>query len=77
MTMSAIARTGSAVAMSLGLFAGAASAQDVTYTKDVAPILQRSSQTCHPTGSIAPLSTDLSIDRKSSSLPIVEPMMRR
>ena len=38
---------------------GAASAQDearVTFTKDVAPILQRSCQECHRTGSIAPMS---------------------
>ena len=31
-------------------------AQDVTFTKDVAPILQRSCQTCHRPGSIAPMS---------------------
>ena len=56
MTMSAIARTGSAVAMSLGLFAGAASAQDVTYTKDVAPILMDNCVTCHRPGEVAPMS---------------------
>jgi hypothetical protein len=32
------------------------SAQDPTFTKDVAPILQRSCQTCHRPGSIAPMS---------------------
>ncbi len=31
-------------------------ADDVTFTKDVAPILQRSCQMCHRTGSIAPMS---------------------
>ena len=29
---------------------------DVTFTRDVAPILQRSCQACHRTGSIAPMS---------------------
>ena len=33
-----------------------ADAQDVTFTKDVAPILQRSCQDCHRDGSIAPMS---------------------
>src|SRR5437867_13035740 len=36
--------------------ATAAMAQDVTFTKDVAPILQRSCQNCHRPGSIAPMS---------------------
>ena len=31
-------------------------AHEVTFTKDVAPILQRSCQACHRTGSIAPMS---------------------
>ena len=31
-------------------------AQDVTFTKDIAPILQRSCQDCHRDGSIAPMS---------------------
>ena len=34
----------------------AAQAQDVTFTKDVAPILQRSCQNCHRPDSIAPMS---------------------
>jgi hypothetical protein len=34
----------------------AALAQDVTFTKDVAPILQRSCQNCHRPDSIAPMS---------------------
>jgi hypothetical protein len=33
-----------------------AAAQEVSFTKDVAPILQRSCQTCHRPGSIAPMS---------------------
>jgi len=33
-----------------------AAARQVTFTKDVAPILQRSCQTCHRPGSIAPMS---------------------
>lgn len=55
MTMSAIARTG-AVAVCLGLFAGGASAQDVTYTEDVAPILMQHCATCHRPGEVAPMS---------------------
>ena len=34
----------------------AAQSADVTFTKDVAPILQRSCQTCHREGAIAPMS---------------------
>ena len=34
----------------------ALAAEDVTFTKDVAPILQRSCQVCHRPGSIAPMS---------------------
>ena len=57
-------RLGLAVVLmtTLGVIAtpAAASAQDdareVTFTKDVAPILQRSCQACHRTGSIAPMS---------------------
>ncbi len=42
----------------LGTTANAHSAAEpqVTFTKDVAPILQRSCQTCHRLGSIAPMS---------------------
>ena len=36
--------------------AGAQTTDDVTFAKDVAPILQRSCQTCHRTGSMAPMS---------------------
>lgn len=36
--------------------AAALAAEDVTFTKDVAPILQRSCQVCHRPGSIAPMS---------------------
>ena len=34
----------------------AAQTSDITFTKDVAPILQNSCQTCHREGSIAPMS---------------------
>jgi hypothetical protein len=34
----------------------AGSAKDVTFTKDIAPILQRSCQSCHRTGGMAPMS---------------------
>ena len=36
--------------------AGLASAQEVTFTKDVVPILQQSCQGCHRTGQMAPMS---------------------
>src|SRR5438034_10404544 len=36
--------------------AASASAQSVTFTKDVAPILQRSCQSCHRPGQMAPMS---------------------
>ena len=54
-----------AFAALLGLFAAAlavpglaqaAAAEEVTFTRDVAPILQRSCQSCHRPGSIAPMS---------------------
>ena len=43
----------------LGVVASPSSAvaqDDVTFAKDIAPILQRSCQDCHRTGSIAPMS---------------------
>ena len=40
----------------VALPAGAAAQDEVTFTKDVTPILQRSCQECHRTGSIAPMS---------------------
>ncbi len=40
----------------VALPAGAAAQDEVTFTKDVVPILQRSCQECHRTGSIAPMS---------------------
>lgn len=40
----------------LVMAAAPSTAQEVTFTKDVAPILQRSCQTCHRPGSIAPMS---------------------
>jgi hypothetical protein len=43
------------VAMTLTPRAQAPGARQVTFTKDVAPILQRSCQTCHRPGSIAPM----------------------
>ena len=36
--------------------ATAAAADDVTFTRDVAPILQRSCQGCHRPGALAPMS---------------------
>ena len=40
----------------LTLPSSSAAQDEVTFTKDVAPILQRSCQDCHRTGSIAPMS---------------------
>ena len=46
-----------AVLLFPGVIAAQATAADpVTFTKDVAPILQRSCQVCHRDGSIAPMS---------------------
>ena len=56
------ARTGacligvSLAASALGAQAGAPDAGGVTFTKDVAPILQRSCQVCHRPGQMAPMS---------------------
>ena len=56
-------RIGSVAALSLALVAGprVVTAQtqphdDVTFTKDIAPILQRSCQKCHRPNSLAPMS---------------------
>ena len=43
----------------LGAVCPIATAQTVTFTKDVAPILQRACQNCHRLGSIAPMLDDL------------------
>jgi hypothetical protein len=42
--------------LALLLASAPSAAQEVTFTKDVAPILQRSCQACHRPGSIAPMS---------------------
>ena len=54
--MSTKTRTGLAVAACLWLFAGIASAQDVTYAEHVAPILMENCVTCHRPGEVAPMS---------------------
>ena len=54
--MSAKMTSGLAVAVSLWLFAGTASAQDVTYAEHVAPILMENCVTCHRPGEVAPMS---------------------
>ena len=50
MMISATARAGLAAAVCVGLFAATATAQDVTYAKDVAPILMDNCVTCHRPG---------------------------
>ena len=53
----AVALAALAMLLLAGPGAGAAAAaDDVTYNRDVAPILQRSCETCHRPGSIAPMS---------------------
>jgi hypothetical protein len=46
---------GVAVAVGALVAAGPVSAQDVTYARDIAPILQENCQECHMEGSIAPI----------------------
>ena len=45
-----------AVFVAMPAVASAQDASEVTFTKDIASILQRSCQDCHRTGSIAPMS---------------------
>ena len=52
----AIALTGLAALLCAAALPPAASAQAVTFNKDVAPLIQRSCETCHRPGSIAPMS---------------------
>ena len=56
MTMRAKVAGGLVVGGSLLLLAGSASAQDVTYAADVAPILMENCVTCHRPGEVAPMS---------------------
>src|SRR5213080_2458781 len=53
----ALAAIAAGLAMPLGLSAQQAAApSDVTFTKDIAPILQRSCQNCHRPDGVAPMS---------------------
>src|SRR3989441_6434554 len=67
--------------ISLALFGGAIIAfgaqGDVTFTKDVAPILQRSCQNCHRPGSIAPMSLLTYKDARPWARSIKEKVVRR
>ena len=56
---------------------GADSATPVTFTKDVAPILQRSCQNCHRPGSIAPMSLLTYKDARPWARSIKEKVARR
>ena len=56
MTIGAKTGIGAAVVVSLGLFSAAASAQEVTYAADVAPIIMENCVTCHRPGEVAPMS---------------------
>jgi len=46
---------GGAAAASSASQAGAPPAPEVTFTKDIAPILQRSCENCHRAGGVAPM----------------------
>src|SRR5712691_7512871 len=50
---------------------------EVTFTKDVAPILQRSCQNCHRPGSIAPMSLLTYKDARPWARPIKDKVVRR
>ena len=50
-----LAVAGVALALPGAVAAQEAAGRDVTFTRDVAPILQRSCQNCHRDGSIAPM----------------------
>ena len=54
-TLAAAVLVGSGAAQA-GQAAGASDHDDVTFTKDIAPILQRSCQHCHQPDSVAPMS---------------------
>src|SRR4051812_46546082 len=62
-----------------GLAASLASAAtgDVTFTKDVAPILQRACQNCHRSGSIAPMSLLTYQDARPWARSIKEKVIKR
>ena len=56
MTMRAQMSSVLALAACFWLFPQTASAQDVTYAEDVAPILNENCVTCHRPGEVAPMS---------------------
>src|SRR5437762_2582098 len=51
--------------------------QEVTFSKDVAPILQRACQNCHRPGSIAPMSLLTYVDARPWARSIKEKVSRR
>ena len=55
MRLSSFINKGLLVAFSALAFSSALSAQEVTFHKDIEPILQRSCQTCHRIGGVAPM----------------------
>ena len=54
-----------------------ADSSDVTFSKDVAPILQRSCQNCHRPGSIAPMSLMTYKDARPWARSIKDKVVRR
>ena len=52
----AVAAVGAATFLQVDLAGQSAAASQVTFTRDIAPILQRSCQNCHRPGSVAPMS---------------------
>jgi hypothetical protein len=58
-------------------FVAAAAANEVTFTKDIAPILQRACQNCHRDGAIAPMSLLTYADARPWARSIKEKVVRR
>src|SRR5512140_645222 len=65
------------MAVALGADSNTAARPEVTFTKDVAPILQRSCQNCHRPGSIAPMSLLSYKDARPWARSIKEKVVRR
>lgn len=58
------------------LLADARGVTDFTYTKDVAPIIQENCQTCHRTGSIAPMSLE-TYEHVQSFAPLIKERVQK
>ena len=63
--------------IALGLAMGSAAAADVTFTKDIAPILESRCQVCHRPGNIAPMSLLTYQDARPWARSIKQQVMQR